>query len=503
MKKLMRIVETDKGSVELKKGTSDSEIKKYTDKGIDVQLVDPATEKLEEEAGKKYTTQESAAVGKEVARSLVKVLRAQGNELKNIKLTGLGVNKFNIHVEYGQDKGQDTFRFTLNPDTKSIHLDLGNEDQELVDFIITQGNEVSFPTPQLEDKLADAMVKYVSGPSDEEYDDMAAMQTPTDPSQFAKELNEKKLTKPELKKREDIVKAMKKEGEPKDARTYAIATAQAKKLAEGVKDFFEDPMHAADVRGYLVNPTLSDSQKRDKIKAVMKDPSKFNELMNAFTDELDKVKNRFSKKVTEKLDPVGKEDKDINNDGKVDSTDKYLGKRRQAISQNIDEITNPELTKYVNRFVGGLASKYDYSTQDAVYAIMQVLRSQGWKGINEDLDIGHQDNEPAMLKKDVYRIAKMASMLYKELDKFDNGQEVDFPHWWQAKIIKAYDYLQAAYGYLDAEQKVQQIDNTVVTTMTLNEKKGTCCHKCGHVHVKGTSHPTPYLTGKNNCKFRD
>jgi hypothetical protein len=299
MKKLMRIVETDKGSVELKKGTSDSEIKKYTDKGIDVQLVDPATEKLEEEAGKKYTTQESAAVGKEVAKSLVKVLRAQGDELQTIKLTGVGVNRFNIHVKYGQEKGQDTFRFTLSPDTKAIHLDLGNEDIELSDFIITQGNEVSIPTPALEDKLADAMVKYVSGPSDEEYDNMAAMQTPTDPSQLAKELN-------------------------------------------------------------------------------------------------------------------------------------------------------------------------------------------------EDLDIGHQDDEPAMLKKDVYRIAKMASMLYKELDKFDNGQEVDFPHWWQAKIIKAYDYLQAAYGYLDAEIKTQQMDNTVVATVALNEKKATYCGRCGHTHVKGTPCPRPF-----------
>jgi hypothetical protein len=91
--------------------------------------------------------------------------------------------------------------------------------------------------------------------------------------------------------------------------------------------------------------------------------------------------------------------------------------------------------------------------------------------MKEDLDVGHQDDEPAMLKKDVYRIAKMASMLYKELDNYDNGQEVDFPHWWQAKIIKAYDYLQAAYGYLDGEQKVQQMDNTVVAAMSLNEKK--------------------------------
>jgi len=33
----------------------------------------------------------------------------------------------------------------------------------------------------------------------------------------------------------------------------------------------------------------------------------------------------------ESLDPVGKEDNDVNNDGKVDGTDKYLMKRRKAI----------------------------------------------------------------------------------------------------------------------------------------------------------------------------
>ena len=81
------------------------------------------------------------------------------------------------------------------------------------------------------------------------------------------------------------------------------------------------------------------------------------------------------------------------------------------------------------------------------------------KNMSEDLDVGHQDNEPAMLKSDVYRIAKMASMLYKQLDSYDNvGGEVDFPHWWQAKIIKAYDYLQSAYGYLDGQEKIAQID---------------------------------------------
>jgi hypothetical protein len=27
--------------------------------------------------------------------------------------------------------------------------------------------------------------------------------------------------------------------------------------------------------------------------------------------------------------------------------------------------------------------------------------------------------------------------LYKMVDQFEDGQEVDFPHWWQAKIIEA------------------------------------------------------------------
>jgi hypothetical protein len=39
----------------------------------------------------------------------------------------------------------------------------------------------------------------------------------------------------------------------------------------------------------------------------------------------------------EKMDPVGQEDADINNDGKVNKTDKYLANRRKAIAKNIKE----------------------------------------------------------------------------------------------------------------------------------------------------------------------
>ena len=40
-------------------------------------------------------------------------------------------------------------------------------------------------------------------------------------------------------------------------------------------------------------------------------------------------------KIPEGMDAVGKEDKDIDNDGDHDSTDKYLLKRRKAIGKAI------------------------------------------------------------------------------------------------------------------------------------------------------------------------
>ena len=87
----------------------------------------------------------------------------------------------------------------------------------------------------------------------------------------------------------------------------------------------------------------------------------------------------------------------------------------------------------------------------------------------EDLDIGHQDDEPNMLKSDLYRIAKYAMGLYKMMDRYDDMPgEVDFPHWWQSKIIKAKDYMVAAKHYLDGEEKVAQIDAVMDT---VNEEK--------------------------------
>ena len=81
--------------------------------------------------------------------------------------------------------------------------------------------------------------------------------------------------------------------------------------------------------------------------------------------------------------------------------------------------------------------------------------------LDEDLDLGHEDNEPHMLKADLYRIGKYAMELYKMVDQFEGEQEVDFPHWWQAKIIEAKNMLISAKHYLDFEIKEPQLDAMV------------------------------------------
>jgi len=89
---------------------------------------------------------------------------------------------------------------------------------------------------------------------------------------------------------------------------------------------------------------------------------------------------------------------------------------------------------------------------------LEGFRKMFSENVNEDMDLGHQDNEPHMLKGDLYRIGKYAMELYQMVDQFEGKGEVDFPHWWQAKIIKAKDALVGAKHYLDFETKEPEID---------------------------------------------
>lgn len=99
-------------------------------------------------------------------------------------------------------------------------------------------------------------------------------------------------------------------------------------------------------------------------------------------------------------------------------------------------------------------------TGDGKVTKADILKGRGVE-LDEDLDLGHTDNEPHMLKADLYKIGKYAMELYQMVDKFEGQGEVDFPHWWQAKIIKAASMISSAKHYLEFELKEPQVDAMV------------------------------------------
>ena len=137
-------------------------------------------------------------------------------------------------------------------------------------------------------------------------------------------------------------------------------------------------------------------------------------------------------------------------DEEVGEEDKLAGKIQKALNKGIiDKIDAAELRKALNN------------------GDLDVVKKAN---LDEDLDVGHQDDEPNMLKKKMYRAAKMAAMLYKELDKFDSlPNEVDFPDWWQAKLTKAADYLNSAFDYLDGEQQTAKLDAMAEDNIKLSD----------------------------------
>ena len=99
-------------------------------------------------------------------------------------------------------------------------------------------------------------------------------------------------------------------------------------------------------------------------------------------------------------------------------------------------------------------------TGDGKVTKADILKARGVK-LDEDLDIGHQDDEPHMIKAELAQIGKYAMELYKMVSQFEGPQEVDFPAWWQAKITTAKVMISSAKHYLEFELEEPKIDAMV------------------------------------------
>jgi hypothetical protein len=223
-------------------------------------------------------------------------------------------------------------------------------------------------------------------------------------------INERKLSKSELEKREDIIMKMKgnkrdlvkKYGKDAEAVMYGRATNMAKKKTENMRD-----------------PKIT-----ELIKDALKNPKKA----------------------------------DLDKDGKLSDYEKTRG---AAIEKSIAK-EDLESGQYGDPKVGN----YDITTQNDNEA--SDIEALSAAGLEEDIDIGHEDNEPGMLQGDLYQIGKAAMEIYQLLDDMEGEGEVDLPSWWQAKIFKAKEAIVGAAEYLDFELKEPAIDAVVDTVEPLD-----------------------------------
>lgn len=141
--------------------------------------------------------------------------------------------------------------------------------------------------------------------------------------------------------------------------------------------------------------------KRARLAMTLRKLKEEYELSEEQTAKLDEMEDRV-------LDPVGDEDSDINNDGKVDSTDKYLKHRRDVVGKNINEMLDEE-------------DPEDPSNQG--------------------------DYEGNMARAQLMSLTKSADKLFNMIGD-DEGLEA----WVQDKIGRAADAINTVYHYMDYEK---------------------------------------------------
>jgi hypothetical protein len=306
-------------------------------------------------------------------------------------------------------------------------------------------------------------------------------------------LGEKKLTDAEMKKREEIAQAMERENPGMNmGKKMAIATAQAKKVAEEVEQIDEI---SDKTLGNYVSKAVVDVHNDAKFagESGSKDASKkaFKRLLGvkSAAARLSKqnvsggrISNYRSEEVDqdENLETFLEEYTTMFNEAEdtqqlmllraMAQDPSELMKMKRAIKAGDKALTNPILRQEVLKMLDQMMS---LTTTDP--SLLQRTRMGFQKkkmkmpeeiqleaiGAKDKQDEGEYGYEGDMAMSQLRTIIRNCEEMMKVLDK-----ETDLPEWVQSKITLATDYLQTANDYLmsELEEEVEQIDEAPKST---------------------------------------
>lgn len=220
--------------------------------------------------------------------------------------------------------------------------------------------------------------------------------------------------------------------DPKDMATDAIATALYKVFVEKKEDNVEEQVEELKefysrvnkkgeriyhviVKDKKTGNTYTRDATREKIAELRANPNiasvEMSEVNKDAKKEKSKGANTAAVKAGKGLDPVGKEDGDIDNDGDEDKSDKYLMKRRNAVGAAIakrkgvsEEFLGEVNTEKSNPDANG--KKIDVMKGENKVVIAPELPGSG-KQSSSFMQVAHYDMQGNPLSESEMKLAKM------------------------------------------------------------------------------------------------
>lgn len=405
-----------------------------------------------EQEGVEFSEKETRLVAKKVGEALIKALREVGDEIDQVKARKIEPNSFEVYIKYKNDF-EDEFSFYIDED-KLVLADFSFQ-KELGEIGVKPSGE---PIVHVE-VIKNNLVKHF------------------------KSLNEQSGNKEYLDILFDII--LKYTKDPNDAE------AELDNYISQGYDGFSDALQANLSRDMefisLTQQGHDEETYKREISEEQNDRERYLTLLDMYKRAGRNDREDLKPKLEKAAEKIGI---------KVQLSEAPEGMfyikvavrdARQAIGILDD--------KYYKQVIFSGSDTYYFTDEQTAYDVLEDFGANDIEVTDTnldlfaenvshdnggDIDVGHQDDEPDMLKQYAYDIATYAAKLYKQLDKYDKMDgEVDFPNWWQSKVILAKDYISKAQHYLEFEEKQPAIDQ-----LALEGKEGASAEEEEQFHKK-------------------